>query len=260
MSEGGASQHLLDVREVTVRFGGINALTEVSLSVDAGEAVGLVGPNGAGKTTLFNCILGAIKPNRGALTFDAHDLAKLPPYRRARLGIGRTFQRVELFAGMTAREHLVVAERSRRGDGGLLKDMLNKGRPRTDEIAIADETLELLGVGSFAEQPVEALTLGQSRLVELGRALVGEPKLLLLDEPSSGLDVIETMALARVLADVQAEKGTAILLVEHDLDLVRRAVTRLHVLDFGRTIASGTCAEVLRDEAVITAYLGVAAP
>jgi branched-chain amino acid transport system ATP-binding protein len=251
--------HLLDVREVTVRFGGINALTDVSLSVDAGEAVGLVGPNGAGKTTLFNCILGVIKPNRGSLTFDGHDLSKLPTYRRARLGMGRTFQRVELFAGMTAREHLVVAERSRRGDGGLLKDMLNKGRPRPDEIEIADSTLELLGIGSFAEQPVEALTLGQSRLVELGRALVGEPKLLLLDEPSSGLDVVETMALARVLADVQAEKGTAILLVEHDLDLVRRAVTRLHVLDFGRTIATGTCAEVLRDEAVITAYLGVAA-
>jgi branched-chain amino acid transport system ATP-binding protein len=160
---------------------------------------------------------------------------------------------------MTAREHLLVAERSRRGDGSLLKDMLNKGRPSAEEISIADETLALLGIEAHAEQPVEALTLGQSRLVELGRALIGDPRLLLLDEPSSGLDVSETLALAKVLADVRSHRGTAILLVEHDLDLVRRAVDRLHVLDFGRTIATGSCAEVLRDEAVITAYLGVSA-
>jgi branched-chain amino acid transport system ATP-binding protein len=183
----------------------------------------------------------------------------MPTHKRARLGIGRTFQRVELFAGMTVREHLLVAERSRRGDGSLLKDMLNQGRPSRDEIATADETLALLGIDGFADQAVEALTLGQSRLVELGRALIGDPRLLLLDEPSSGLDVAETLALARVLADVRAEHGTAILLVEHDLDLVRRAVDRLYVLDFGRMIASGTCAEVLREEAVITAYLGVEA-
>jgi branched-chain amino acid transport system ATP-binding protein len=248
---------LLDVQEVTVRFGGINALTDVSLQVGAGEAVGLVGPNGAGKTTLFNCLLGIVRPNSGRISFDGRDLARLPTYKRARLGIGRTFQRVELFAGMTAREHLLVAERSRRGDGSLLKDMLNKGRPSAPEISIADETLALLGIEEHAEQPVEALTLGQSRLVELGRALVGDPRLLLLDEPSSGLDVTETLALAKVLADVRAHRGTAILLVEHDLDLVRRAVDRLHVLDFGRTIATGSCAEVLRHQAVITAYLGV---
>jgi len=250
---------VLDVQEVTVRFGGINALTDVSLQVGAGEAVGLVGPNGAGKTTLFNCLLGMVRPNSGRIRFDGRDLTRLPTYKRARLGIGRTFQRVELFAGMTAREHLLVAERSRRGDGSLLKDMLNKGRPSAEEISIADEILALLGIEVHADQPVEALTLGQSRLVELGRALVGDPRLLLLDEPSSGLDVAETLALSKVLADVRQHRGTAIFLVEHDLDLVRRAVDRLHVLDFGRTIAAGTCAEVLRHEAVITAYLGVTA-
>jgi branched-chain amino acid transport system ATP-binding protein len=250
---------MLDVRDVTLRFGGISALTEVSIQVGAGEAVGLVGPNGAGKTTLFNCVLGVVRPNRGRISFDGRDLARMPTYKRARLGIGRTFQRVELFAGMTVREHLLVAERSRRGDGSLLKDMINKGRPGADEIAIADETLSLLGIEGFADQAVEALTLGQSRLVELGRALIGDPRLLLLDEPSSGLDISETLALARVLANVRAERGTAILLVEHDLDLVRRAVDRLYVLDFGRTIASGTYAEVIREEAVITAYLGVEA-
>jgi branched-chain amino acid transport system ATP-binding protein len=250
---------MLDVREVSVRFGGISALTDVSLTVEPGEAVGLVGPNGAGKTTLFNCLIGVIRPNRGRILFEGRDLGRMPTYRRARLGIGRTFQRVELFAGMSTREHLVVAERSRRGDGSLLKDMLNRGRPNAEEIEIADRTLALLGIESFGDQPVEALTLGQSRLVELGRALVGEPKLLLLDEPSSGLDVNETMALAKVLAKVQVEQGAAILLVEHDLDLVRKVVTRLHVLDFGRTIATGSCAEVLRDEAVVTAYLGVGA-
>ncbi|HEY2814725.1 MAG TPA: ABC transporter ATP-binding protein [Acidimicrobiales bacterium] len=250
---------MLEVRTVAVRFGGINALSDVSLDVAAGESVGLVGPNGAGKTTLFNCLLGSIKPSRGKITFEGRDLAGVPTFRRARLGLGRTFQRVELFAGMSAREHLLVAERSRRGDGSLLKDMLNRGKPRPDEIAVADETLALLGIGEYAEQPVESLTLGQSRLVELGRALVYMPKLLLLDEPSSGLDVVETLALAKVLASVRSERGTAILLVEHDLDLVRRAVDRLHVLDFGRTIAAGTCDAVLREQAVITAYLGVAA-
>jgi branched-chain amino acid transport system ATP-binding protein len=248
---------LLHVHDVSVDFGGITALTDVSLEVGAGASVGLVGPNGAGKTTLFNCLLGLVRPNRGTIEFEGRDLGRMPTYRRARLGIGRTFQRVELFAGMTTREHLLVAERSRRGDGSLLKDMINRGKPRADEIEAADRALELLGIEAYAEQPVESLTLGQSRLVELGRALVFEPKLLLLDEPSSGLDAAETRALATVLAEVRADRGTAVLLVEHDLDLVRRAVEQLYVLDFGRVIASGPCAEVLRDPAVRAAYLGV---
>src|SRR5205823_2257747 len=145
-------------------FGGIRALDSVSLTVESGEAVGLVGPNGAGKTTLFNCLLGLLRPERGRVRFDGVDLNRTPVHQRARLGIGRTFQRVELFPGMTAREHLLVAERARRGDGGLLKDLINKGKPRAEEIERAGEVLDLLGLVTYADRPIESLTLGQSRL------------------------------------------------------------------------------------------------
>jgi branched-chain amino acid transport system ATP-binding protein len=248
---------LLDALEVTKSFGGIVALDAVTLSVEPSEIVGLVGPNGAGKTTLFNCLLGMLRPDHGHITFDGTDLTRLPTHRRARLGIGRTFQRVELFPGLTVREHLLVAERVRGGTGGLLQDLLGRGASRPEEVARAHEVLDLLGIDDVADQPVEALTLGQSRLVEIGRALIGEPRLLLLDEPSSGLDEAETAALGAVLQDVRRERATAILLVEHDLAMVRDVCERLYVLDFGRLLAEGTCDEVLRDERVITAYLGV---
>ena len=242
---------LLDAQKVTKSFGGIVALDAVSL------AVGLVGPNGAGKTTLFNCLLGMLRPDGGRITFDGTDLSRLPTHGRARLGIGRTFQRVELFAGLSVREHLLVAERVRGGRGGLLQDLLGRGGSRPAEVARADDVLALLGIRDVADHAVEALTLGQSRLVEIGRALIGEPRLLLLDEPSSGLDASETEALGAVLEDVRRERATAILLVEHDLAMVRKVCERLYVLDFGSLLVEGECAEVLRDERVITAYLGV---
>ena len=229
---------MLDVQEVTVRFGGINALTDVTLQVGAGEAVGLVGPNGAGKTTLFNCLLGIVRPNSGRISFDGRDLDAT-----AHVQAGAPRHRPHLPTGRAVRGHdgarapargRALAPRRRQPAEGHAQQGTSE---RAEEISIADETLALLGIEEHAEQPVEALTLGQSRLVELGRALVGDPRLLLLDEPSSGLDVTETLALVEVLADVRAHRGTAILLVEHDLDLVRRAVDRLHVLDFGRTIA-----------------------
>jgi len=247
---------LLDAQRITKHFAGITALDGVSLSVDAGEAVGLIGPNGAGKTTFFNCLLGILRPDTGTVTFDDCDITTLPTYRRARLGFGRTFQRMELFAGMSVRDHLLVAERSRLGTGRLWKDLLNLSGPGADERERAEHTLALLGLTDVADRPVEALSLGRGRLVEVGRALMTEPKLLLLDEPSSGLDAQETEALAATLRDVQAARGTAVLLVEHDVEFVRTFASRLYVLDFGTLIAQGPTAEVLADGTVRRAYLG----
>ena len=247
---------LLDARDVEKHFAGIAALAGVSLDVHEGEAVGLIGPNGAGKTTFFNCLLGMIRPDAGTVRFDGVDLMRIPTHGRARLGIGRTFQRIELFSGMTVRDHLLVAERARRRSGALWKDVLGRGRPRADERARVDATLTLLGLDDVADAPIEALSLGRGRLVEMGRALMTEPRLLLLDEPSSGLDRRETDALVATLRDVQAERGTAILLVEHDVEFVRQFVSRVFVLDFGTLIASGPTDAVFSDDAVRRAYLG----
>ena len=247
---------VLEVAGLRKRFDGIVALDAVDLVVEPGERVGLIGPNGAGKTTFFNCVLGVDPPDRGSVLLDGEDLAGLPVHRRAAMGIGRTFQRIELFGESTVREHLLIAERTRRGDGRLWKDLVGRGRPRPDEIARCDAVLALLGLDDLADEPVERLSLGKGRLVEVGRALMTDPKLLLLDEPSSGLDRAETAALAATLRDVQAEQGFAILLVEHDVELVAGFTERAYVLDFGRVIASGTTAEVLASDVVRHAYLG----
>jgi branched-chain amino acid transport system ATP-binding protein len=177
-------------------------------------------------------------------------------HARARRGIGRSFQRIELFPESTVREHLLIAERTRRGNGGLWRDLVGLGRPRPDELAACDEVLALLGLGHLADEPIEHLSLGQGRLVEVGRALMTRPKLLLLDEPSSGLDRQETADLAATLRAVQADQGFAILLVEHDVELVEGFTERVYVLDFGILIADGPTREVLDSAAVRTAYLG----
>jgi branched-chain amino acid transport system ATP-binding protein len=247
---------LLQATNVSKRFGGLHALAEVSFSIARGEIYGLIGPNGAGKTTLFNCLSGALRPNGGTVRFAGRSIGGLPTHRRARLGIGRTFQRIELFSGMTVREHLVVAERARGRSGALWKDILGIGRGGADEQARVDATLELLGLTADADRPIEALSLGRGRLVEVGRALMTEPRLLLLDEPSSGLDRDETRALTQTLRAVHEEKGTAMLLVEHDIDMVIDLVERIYVLDFGTLIAEGPAGEVLQDARVREAYLG----
>jgi branched-chain amino acid transport system ATP-binding protein len=247
---------LLEARGISKSFAGIRALDDVSIDVDAGERVGLIGPNGAGKTTFFNCLLGLLRPDAGTVRFAGRDISRLAVHERARLGIGRTFQRMELFGDSTVLDHLLVAERVRRGDGSLWRDILGRGRPRPDELARCMATLELLGIADLADEPIERLSLGKGRLVEVGRALMTEPRLLLLDEPSSGLDRDETAALARTLREVQTERGIAILLVEHDVELVADFTERTYVLDFGSLLASGPTAAVLSDVAVRRAYLG----
>jgi len=246
----------LEVRSLSVHFGGISALTDVSLVVGEGESVGVVGPNGAGKTTLFNSVCGQITTYEGRILCEGRSIDKMPVHRRARLGIARTFQRIEVFSEMTVREHVLVAERARRGGGALWKDLLNLGSPSRDELERAERVLELVELEEMADVPVAALSLGHCRLVELGRALALEPRLLMADEPSSGLDTRETVSLAALLRRVQHDRGTAILLVEHDLDMVARVVDRVVVLDFGHQIAAGPLDQVIADPVVRRAYLG----
>ncbi len=247
---------ILESHDISKTFSGILALDRVTIDVQEGERVGLIGPNGAGKTTFFNCLLGMLTPDGGTVRFLGEDISHLRPYKRARRGIGRTFQRIELFSDTSVREHLLIADRVHNGRGSFWKDLLGLGRPTVDEIHRCDEVLGLLGLSELADEPIEALSLGQGRLVEVGRALMTEPKLLLLDEPSSGLDREETTALAATLQAIQAEKGFAILLVEHDVDLVADFTERLYVLDFGTLIAQGPTTGTLRHPDVRRAYLG----
>ena len=247
---------VLKACEVTKRFSGIVALDDVSIEVNEGERVGLIGPNGAGKTTFFNCVLGILPIDAGQVEVAGKDVSRLRVSQRARLGIGRTFQRIELFPDSTVRDHLFIAERIRRGQGRLWKDLIGLGRPRPEELARCDEVLELLGLQVLAGEPIERLSLGQCRLVEVGRALMTDPKVLLLDEPSSGLDRSESTTLAQTLRAVQAEKGFAILLVEHDVELVASFTTRCYVLDFGSLLIEGPSHEVLASPEVRSAYLG----
>ena len=251
---------VLEATGIAKSFAGIMALRDVSLEVGERERVGLIGPNGAGKTTFFNCVLGVLTPDRGSVRLDGQDLDGLPVHARARRGIGRSFQRIELFPESTVREHLFIAERTRQGTGRLWRDLLGLGRPTREELAACDEVLELLGLRALADEPIEHLSLGQGRLVEVGRALMTKPKLVLLDEPSSGLDRSETADLAATLRAVQAEQGFAILLVEHDVELVASFTERSYVLDFGALIASGPTRDVLDSPIVREAYLGAVEP
>jgi branched-chain amino acid transport system ATP-binding protein len=248
---------LVSVAGVTKSFGGIAAVRDVTFAIGSGESVGLVGPNGAGKTTLFNCICGQLQADAGTITLEGKSLDRLPTYQRARLGIARTYQRVEVFSDMTVCEHLLVAERARCGDRRLWRDLCNRSRPEPDEQARVGEILDLVGIADRADTPVSALGLGSCRLVELARALVADPVLLLADEPSSGLDVAETQELAHVLRTLQRERGMTVLLVEHDLQMVADVVDRTIVMDLGAIIAHGTFDDVMADPTVRYAYLGI---
>jgi branched-chain amino acid transport system ATP-binding protein len=250
------AQSLLSVRGLSKRFGAFQAVQDVTFDVEQGEIVGIVGPNGAGKTTLFNCVTGNLRCDAGTVEFDGRELSRMPSYKRARLGIGRTFQRVEVFPELSVRRHLLVAIRARSGEGSVLKDLCGLNHVTPQEQTKADEILELVGVAGDAETPVAALGLGTCRLVELARALATEPRLLMADEPSSGLDTKETADLAKVLRSVQQDRGMAFLLVEHDLRMVSDVVDRVLVMDLGGLISQGTFDEVMADPPVRRAYLG----
>jgi len=239
---------LLETRGVNVRFGGNHAVRDVDLDVEAGRITGLIGPNGAGKTTTFNVITGLQEATSGRVLLGGEDISRLPPHRRARRGIARTFQRLEVFGSMTARDNILTAaeiHRSWSHDGA-------------DPRRVAAEIIERVGIGAVADDRVDSMPTGQARLVELGRALATRPRVLLLDEPASGQDEQETEAFARLLVDL-ADDGIAILLVEHDVALVMRVCSWIHVLDYGAILAVGTPEEIQHNTAVLDAYLGAAA-
>jgi branched-chain amino acid transport system ATP-binding protein len=237
---------LLEVEQVSVSFGGVRALRLVDLDVAAGRATGLIGPNGAGKTTLFNAICGLQAIDQGVIRLDGQDITKVKPHLRARLGISRTFQRLEVFGSMSTRDNIrVAAEVHRRWAG--------RGAMTPDERA--DHVLDRVGLRAVAEDRVDSLPTGLGRMVEVGRALATQPTALLLDEPSSGLSEEETNTFAELLEGL-VEEGLAVLLVEHDVQLVMRVCARIHVLDFGEVIAVGTPTEVQGNELVRSAYLG----
>jgi len=228
---------MLSVERVTRRFGGIFAVDDVSFDVNEGEIVGMIGPNGAGKTTMFNLITRLYKPDNGEIVFEGESLLRTPPHGIVKRGIARTFQNVELFRSMTVLEHVLVGRHARRGRG-------------------ARELVEYVGLAGLAHQQAAELPYGTQKRVELARALASGPRLLLLDEPAGGLNHEEVEELGSLIRSLREDFDLTLLLVEHHMGLVMSIADRVHVLDFGRLIASGTPIEVQCDEAVIEAYLG----
>ena len=238
---------VLEVVDVSVRFGGISALTDVHLSAREGQITGLIGPNGAGKTTLFNVITGLQEPTRGRVWIGEEDVSQLSPYKRARRGVARTFQRLEVFGSLTVYENILAAAEFRH----------SWSDDRTPPRRVAAEIVQRVGLAVVSESRVDALPTGLARLVELGRALATRPRMLLLDEVGSGLNHDETAVLGDLMLELTRD-GTAIMLVEHDVELVMRVCDRIFVLDFGKIIAMGTPEQIQQDPAVQAAYLGAA--
>jgi len=246
---------------VVVRFGGLVALDSVGVTVLPGRITGLIGPNGAGKTTLFNVICGFQRPDAGTVMLGGIDITGARPDRRARLGLGRTFQRMEMFGSLTVRQNVALAAESVHiADDPLSQlGLVGGGRRRRAGIAeLTEELLELTGLTPVADESAGEISTGQGRLVELARALAREPRILLLDEPSSGLDAAESAAFGRLLVHIVAQRGVGILMIEHDMSLVLTICDPIHVLDFGRELMTGSPAEVRSSDLVRRAYLGEA--
>jgi branched-chain amino acid transport system ATP-binding protein len=236
---------LLECNGVSISFGGVRALSDVDIVAREATITGLIGPNGAGKTTMFNCITGLLEPDAGRMELDGKEISGLAPFKRARLGIARTFQRLELFTSLSVRDNIRVA--------GEIRNRWHSGR--IDVGAETERVIQQLRIGALADRMVDEIPTGMARRVEMGRALMTHPRLLLLDEPASGQDEQETVEFGELLLELAAA-GTAILLVEHDVGLVMRVCSHIQVLDFGRIIAEGTPEHIRNSPEVIEAYLG----
>jgi branched-chain amino acid transport system ATP-binding protein len=258
-------QPLLEVADLSLRFGGLQALAGVSLQIRQGEIHAVIGPNGAGKSSLLNCMSGLYRPQRGRVTLHRADgpvqLLGRAPHRIARLGVARSFQNIELFRHLTVLENLLLG-RHHRMSTAWLPALLWYGPARRQEIAhreFVEEVIDLLELAAVRHQPVGSLAYGYAKRVELGRALCLQPAILLLDEPMAGMNAAEKESLARYVLDVNESAGVTVVLIEHDMDVVMDLSHAVTVLDFGRLIAHGTPTEIRHDRAVVDAYLGDAA-